>query len=311
MDTMPSAPATIDFTLGSRRLLSVGRNLAPWAFSLEDVLAQPRGTIAPPAPGRDGLRILSAPQTAISEITACFPHHLIGGRQDYRRHYIDMRAGKGCATYDDYIARFSGKTRSTLRRKARKLSAELGEYTISQHQCASEIETFLEAALPLSAKTYQARLLAAGLPDTDAARQSMLEAAERDQMRCYLISTKGQAIAYLALPIVGRTLVYAHLGYDPDHARLSPGTVLQMHALEKLFAEQRFDYFDFTEGEGAHKAMFGTHWAACSSFVLLDPTLTNRALLGARATFDGAVGTAKTLAERSGTLSRMRAVLRR
>ena len=57
--------------------------------------------------------------------------------------------------------------------------------------------------------------------------------------------------------------------------------------------------------------MFGTHWAACSSFVLLDPTLTNRALLGARATFDGAVGTAKTLAERSGTLSRMRAALRR
>ena len=300
----------IDFTLGSRRLLSVGRDLAPWTFTLEDVLAQSGEPLTPPQSGRDGLRIVSAPQAAISDITACFPHHLIGGRQDYRRHYIDMRAGTACATYDDYIARFSGKTRSTLRRKARKLSGQLGEYTISQHQCASEIEVFLEAALPLSAKTYQARLLGAGLPDTDAARQAMIEAAERDQMRCYLLGARGQAIAYLALPIVDRTVVYAHLGYDPDHARLSPGTVLQMHALERLFAEQRFDYFDFTEGEGAHKAMFGTHWAPCSSFVLLDPTLTNRALLGARRTFDGAVVTAKTLAERSGTLSRMRAVLR-
>ena len=182
--SFPTTPLDESSTIGSRRLLSVGRDLAPWAFSLEDVLAQPCGPIAPPAPGRDGLRILSAPKTAISEITACFPHHLIGGRQDYRRHYIDMRGGKGCATYDDYIARFSGKTRSTLRRKARKLSAELGEYTVSQHQCASEIETFLEAALPLSAKTYQARLLAAGLPDTNAARRGRACSRRRSETKC-------------------------------------------------------------------------------------------------------------------------------
>jgi CelD/BcsL family acetyltransferase involved in cellulose biosynthesis len=114
----------------------------------------------------------------------------------------------------------------------------------------------------------------------------------------------------VAGPVVGATLVYAHLGYDPDHARLSPGTVLQMEALERLFAEQRYRWFDFTEGEGAHKAMFGTGSAQCSSFVLLRPTLANRPLLGARGAFDAGVAGARTLAERSGALARIRAGLR-
>lgn len=293
----------IDFTLGSRRLLSVPRNLVTWSFGLEQVLA---GTLPQaPTPGPDGLRILSAPTARLAEITAHLPGFVAGGRQDYRRHYIDMGQ-----SFADYMGRFSGKTRSTLRRKARKLAEETGGYTITEHRSPAEIEAFLAAALPLSARTYQARLLDAGLPDSPEARRAMLEAAEDDRMRGFLLHAGGQAIAYLALPVVGATLVYAHLGYDPDHARLSPGTVLQMDALERLFAEGRYRWFDFTEGEGAHKAMFGTDSAACSSLVLLRPTLANRALLASRGAFDAGVAQAKALATRSGALARIRAGLR-
>ncbi|MEM7666091.1 MAG: GNAT family N-acetyltransferase [Pseudomonadota bacterium] len=300
---------SIDFTVGSRRLFAIERELATWSFTLEDVLAE-TDQLTPPA-GPDGLRVSSAPTHALSSIIASFPQHLIGGRQDYARHYIDMRADGGAATYEDYLAQFSGKTRSTLRRKGRKLAKEAGDgYRLTEHRNAAEIERFLDAALPLSAKTYQARLLDAGLPDTAKARTAMLEAAERDEMRGFLLHSSDGPIAYLSLPIIGNTLVYAHLGYDPEWSRLSPGTVLQMEALERLFAEQRFSYFDFTEGEGAHKAMFGTHSAACSSFVLLEPTPANRALLGARSGFDAVVAQARSLAERSGALSRVRSVLR-
>lgn len=297
----------IDFTLGSRRLLSVPRDLVTWSFALEQVLAGPPPQA--PAPGPDGLRILSAPTERLAAITGSFPGFVAGGRQDYRRHYIDMGG-----SFADYMARFSGKTRSTLRRKARKLAEDMGGYTITEHRTPAEIEAFLAAALPLSARTYQARLLDAGLPDSPAARRAMLEAAEDNRMRGFLLHAGGEAIAYLALPVVGpetgRTLVYAHLGYDPDHARLSPGTVLQMDALERLFAEGRYRWFDFTEGEGAHKAMFGTDSAACSSLVLLRPTLANRALLASRGAFDAGVAQAKALAARSGALARIRAGLR-
>ena len=297
--------ASIDFTVGSRRLFAVERELATWSFALEEVLAQD-SDLTPPGPGSDGLRVLSAPIAAMPMIAATFPHHLIGGRQDYRRHYIDM-----AGSYDEYLARFSGKTRSTLRRKAKKLAKEVGEaYRVTEHRTSQEIRQFLDAAIPLSAKTYQARLLDAGLPETPQARCAMMEQAEADRMRAFLLHGPDGPIAYLSLPVSGDTLVYAHLGYDPDWARLSPGTVLQMEALERLFAEQRYRYFDFTEGEGAHKAMFGTDSAECCSFLLLNPTAANRALLGTRAGFDATIAGAKSFAERTGALARLRSALR-
>ena len=295
--------ASIDFTAGSRRLLAVPRELNDWSFSLVQILT---GALPDaPAPGRDGVRVLSAPTARLAEIAAQFPRYLAGGRQDYRRHYIDMRQN-----FAEYMAQFSGKTRSTLRRKAKKLAEDAGGYIVSEHRTPAEIEAFLAAALPLSAKTYQARLLGAGLPEGPEARRAMLEATEADRMRAFLLHAGGEAVAYLALPVTGETLVYAHLGYDPAFARLSPGTVLQMDALERLFAEQRYRWFDFTEGDGAHKELFGSGHAACSTLVLLEPTLANRTLLGARAGFDASVAQAKALAERSGALGRLRALLR-
>lgn len=297
--------SAIDFTLGSRRLASVPRRVSTWSFTLEDVLA---GSL-PEAPvaGPDGVRVLSAPTARLAEVAGRYPGCIAGARQDYRRHYIAMDG-----SFADYMARFSGKTRSTLRRKARKLAEEApgGGYAVTEHRTPAEIEAFFTAALPLSARTYQARLLDAGLPDTPDARRTMLEAAEADRMRAFLLHAGGQAVAYLSLPVQGETLVYAHLGYDPDWAWASVGTVLQMEALERLFAEGRYRWFDFTEGEGAHKAMFGTHYVECSSLILLEPTLANRTLLGARAGFDAGVAGAKALAARSGALGRIRALLR-
>lgn len=303
---MSRSAASIDFTIGSRRLLSVPRELSTLSFSLETILAGEMPVAPDREVMRDGLRVLSAPVDRVDEIIESHPHHVIGGRQDYPRHYINMSD-----SYDDYLARFSGKTRSTLRRKQRKLAKQCGgEYALTEHRSPAEVESFFEAALPLSAKTYQARLLDAGLPDTPEERKAMMEQAERDDIRCYLLSADSKPLAYLTLPVVGDTLIYAYLGYDPEWARLSPGTVLQMEALERLYAEDRFRYFDFTEGDGSHKSMFATDSIDCASFVLLRKTLANRALLGARDGFDAAVAGAKSLTEKSGTLSRVRGLLR-
>lgn len=302
---MAAPPTPIHFTIGSRRLLSVPRRLVPLAFSLDDVLS---ARMPEPADlvDADGLRVLSAPLGTVDSLTARFPGYLMGGRQDYRRFYIDM-----AGSFENYLARFSGKTRSTLRRKARKLSDEAGgSLEVSAHRTPAEVEAFLAEALPLSARTYQARLLDAGLPGDETSRRAMLAKAEAGQMRCFLLRAKGRAIAYLSLPVESETLVYAHLGYDTDWARLSPGTVLQMHALESLFAEQRFRWFDFTEGEGAHKELFGTGSVECASFLLLKRDVSNRLLLGSLAAFDSSVAAAKALARKSVVMAQTRRLLR-
>lgn len=298
---------TIDFTLGSRRLLGVTRQVTTWSFNLEEILAANSDLASPPPPsaGRDGVRILSAPLAQLATVTAAFPELIAGARQDYRRHYIDMALG-----FDKYMAQFSGKTRSGLRRKSKKLAEAVGGYTISEFRRPDEIEHFLAKALPLSARTYQARLLNAGLPGDPAARRAMMKAAQEDRMRCFLLEVDNKPIAYLALPVIADTLIYAHLGYDPDFAKLSPGTVLQMDALQRLFAEQKYRWFDFTEGDGAHKELFGTHSVECSSLILLRPSFANQSLLAARSRFDRLAANAKAVAARSGALAPIRNLLR-
>ncbi len=303
---MNPRPHEIAFTLGSRRVAGARRRLVPLAFSLEDALEE-RMPALPDVGESDGLRVLSAPVGMMPAIRNRFPGYRPGAVQRYRRAYIAM--GR---SYEDYLAGFSGKSRATLRRKVRKLEeASGGTLDLREYCTPGELTEFFALAMPLSARTYQARLLDAGLPTDSAWRAQAVTQAAEDRVRAFVLCLAGAPIAYLYLPVEGQTLVYAYLGHDPRHAALSPGTVLQLVALERLFDEKRYRYFDFTEGEGPHKALFGTDGVPCVSMVLLRPTLANRALLTALAAFDSTVAGAKTLARRSGVETILRRLLRR
>ena len=285
---MVSRPVT--FSIGSRRLFAIERHLADIAYSLDDLTSGQRPH-ALGGPGVDGLRVLSAPPCDIPFWRAQFPRHCIGAVQHYRRHFIAMQGG-----FEDYLANFSGKTRSTLRRKRRRFEkADGGELDLRCYRSEEEVAEFLALATPLARKTYQARLLDAALPDDAEAQREILGAAARDAVRAFLLFLKGEPVAYLYLPVDGTTLIYAFLGYNPAHAELSPGTVLQMGALEHLFAERRFTHFDFTEGDGAHKALFGTDSLPCCAFVLLTPQWRNITALASHAAFESAVEVGKRI----------------
>ncbi len=303
---MSSDSASIKFVVGSRKLFEVRRRVRTVGCNLEQLIAGIPPDFGGDAPALDGYRVLSVPESVRAEICERFPHYACGGLQRYRRHYIDMA---GC--FSDYLAHFSSKTRSTFTRKRRKLEQlSGGALDIEEFRGRSGIERFFAEAIPVSRLTYQTRLLNAGLPEDEVASRAALELASQDRLRAFLLRTRGRAIAYLYLPVDGMTLIYAHLGYDPDFAKYSPGTVLQLEAMERLFAEERYRYFDFTEGEGAHKAMFGTDWVEACSFLLLRASWSNRLLLGSLEAFNLMVAKAKDLAERKGVLARVRRVLR-
>lgn len=303
---MSGARTTIDFTIGARRVVAVPRRLERIDYTLEQLLAAAPLALPAPPPGSDGYRLSSVPPAALAAVTALPFAPVIGAVRRYRRHYIAMQD-----SYADYLARFSGKTRATLLRKQRKLAeANGGALDVAAFATPDGLAQFFAEALPLSRRTYQARLLNAALPESAEGQAAALALAGADRVRAFILRLHGTAIAYLYLPVEGRTLNYALLGYDPDHARLSPGTVLQLAALERLYGEGRFAYFDFTEGEGAHKELFGTDAAEAVSFVALRPALANRAVLGALGTFDAGVAGLRHAAERTGLLARARRVLR-
>ncbi|WP_017670560.1 GNAT family N-acetyltransferase [Blastomonas sp. AAP53] len=303
---MQPVPSDIRFLLGDRCVARARRMLVPLPYGLDAILGAKTLSPAPLPVDADGYRLQSAPVAMLARLSTDFPGLVASQPQIYARHYIDMALG-----HDGYMAQFSSKTRATLKRKMRKLAdAGGGSLDIRSYHRPELIDAFFDTALPLSSQTYQARLLDAGLPGYDTFRQEAHRLAEADNLRAYILFLDERAIAYLYLPVVGDILIYAYLGYDQATASLSPGTVLQMHALEQLFAEARFRYFDFTEGDGAHKALFGTDQVECATVFLMKPTLTNRALLTAHHRFNATVEGSGAWLDRIGAKARIRKLLR-
>ncbi len=291
MDAVVRYP--LKFQVGARTLFAVDRPLIRIAYTL------------------DGAEAAETPKLPLLEkaagyVVTSIPESLIGGlrnagllvyvRQRYMRYFADFSAG-----FDAYMAHFSGKSRATLKRKLKRY-AELsgGAIDVRGYRTADEMAAFVEAASAVSRKSYQHRLLDAGLPDDDAARAAMAKLAAADQVRAFLLFRNGRPTAYLYLPVADGTLIYAYLGYDPDEADLSPGTVLQIEAIRMLTEEGRYGRLDFTEGEGQHKRLFSTGGIACADVLLLRPTIGNRVLIRMLHDFDGAIAWLKRLSATRG-----------
>jgi len=106
-------------------------------------------------------------------------------------------------------------------------------------------------------------------------------------------------------------LVYSHLGFDPKYADWSPGNVLLWLALEDLFAEDRFDYLDFTEGDNAQKLFFSTGQLPCYNKLFVRRGWRNWMLLRGHRRFGQLVALARDHADRNGLGSKFRRFVRR
>lgn len=193
----------------------------------------------------------------------------------YERRFIDLTGD-----FENYLQNFSSKTRNTLRRKVKKFAAlSGGEIDVRCYATPREMERFYSLARDISKVTYQERLFAAGLPETETFLMEMRRDAKGDRVRAFILFMNGEPISYLYCPVVEDRLIYRYLGYRPDYAPNSPGTVLQYLALEQIFTEGRFDTFDFTEGQGEHKRLFSTHAVPCQDVIYLPRSIGNRLLL--------------------------------
>lgn len=221
----------------------------------------------------------------------------------YRHHYVDLSG-----TFQEYLGKFTSKTRSSLQRKVRKLKQEGVEY--QEFRTADELLRFYPLARKVSLKTYQENLLKNGLPDTPAFQTELRSRGEHDTARAFLLLKGDRPIAYLYSPAENGVLIYEHLGYDPEFRLASPGTVLQYLALESLFDEQRFAIFDFEEGEGQHKQMFATDSIECADIFLFAPSLRAKVLVRAHLILNASVRAAMRIAERTRLKGRLKRLVK-
>ena len=226
--------------------------------------------------------------------------------QAYNRCYIDLGQ-----SFEDYKAKFSSKTRATIVRKVKKWAEFTGhELEWKRYASPAELSEFYPLARSVSELTYQERLLDAGLPESKEFMQRMLLDAEVGNARGFILFDNGRPASYLYCPVEDDVVIYAYLGYDPRYLKQSVGTVLQWLALESLFAEVRFKYFDFTEGETDHKRQFATHQVYSGNLLLIKGSPLWWVLLGGHLAFHRSVEWAGAMMDRWGLKARLRRWMR-
>ncbi len=190
----------------------------------------------------------------------------------FDRYYIDLQQ-----SFDDYKNTFSAKTRATIKRKIKKFNVFCNDtIEFKVYRSKQELQEFYQLAREVSRKSYQEKLLDAGLPDTAEFTQEMLEKAQNDNVRAYLLFCDNTPVAYMYCPVHDNVLLYQYLGYDPDYMKWSVGTILHWFVFEDLFKEAKFSYFDFTEGQSEHKRLYSTNSILCGNIFILQDSFMMR-----------------------------------
>jgi hypothetical protein len=257
-------------------------------------------------PGSEGFLIRSLPVEEELPLLATSNGFTRYVPSQFSRYYIDLGQ-----SFEAYQQKFSSRTRSTIKRKVRKFEQHTGgKLEWKTYRSPEELREFIPLARQVSALTYQERLLDAGLPDDEQFAADTEAKASQGRVRAFLLFHGSKPVAYLFCPVQNEVLLYQYLGYDPTYAQWSVGTVLQWLALEELFGEGRFRFFDFTEGESEHKRLFGTDSVRCANVFFIKRSLRNTALIRSQMFFSTVSEKSGDALERYGLKARVRKLLR-
>jgi hypothetical protein len=215
--------------------------------------------------GADGYVVWSQPLARRLPVLSRRRGAILYAPRQYRRFSIHLSG-----VFEQYMASFSARTRSGLKRKLRKFAEVSGGLVDwREYRTPAQVAEFFPLAREVSSRTYQERRLKIGLPADPMFFETALALSRKDCVRAYILFLNGNPVSYLYCKVRQQIVSYDHHGFDPAYAKLSPGTVLQMLALEALFGEQRFTTFDFTEGEGWHKERFSTASCLCGDVYVI------------------------------------------
>lgn len=271
-------PVNFRFQLGDWVLFSSSLRMQVHSHNLMDELEaidNPLPPAAEPASGSQGYCLRNLPVTGELQTLNRVGNYLRYVPLQYPHCYIDLGW-----TFDDYLGKFSPKTKSTIQRKIRKFRDHCGGViTWNTYRLPPEVPEFFRHARQISQLTYQERLLDVGLPSTEEFVKHASALALADRLRTFILFDADRPVAYLYCPEHEGALVYAYLGYDPDYQKHSVGTVLQWLAVEQLFKERKFRYFDFTEGISSHKQLFASHQRLCANVFFVKRTPLNWLLI--------------------------------
>ncbi|HKP37098.1 MAG TPA: GNAT family N-acetyltransferase [Pyrinomonadaceae bacterium] len=188
------------------------------------------------------------------------------------------------ASSAEYLSRMSSKTRSTLKKKAKKLAeAAGGELELTRIDLANQVGPFLSEAVKVSRKSWQHEILGTRINDSDDDRVWGERLAAAGLMRSYLLKAGDRACAFVVGHQFNGVFHYVELGYDRELSEYSPGTVLLHLLIQDLCDHQPPATLNFGMGDADYKRRFGNVQTEDVSIVVLRKTLPNYVLIRSHA----------------------------
>jgi hypothetical protein len=304
-----SATQRLRFTFGEFRLFSWKFPALVCAEHFTTLAADPAGILLPfdrLGAGLDAIVIPSCPLASELPAVTRDTRAMRYVPWQFEHYCIELRA----ASLNDYLAGLNGKTRHEHLRKLRRFQQLSGTTVCREYRTPAEMEEYLRVAGELARKTYQSRLLGAGLPDTAEFRRATLYDAGRGLVRGYLLFHEQKPIAYGHCCGDGDVLYYEHTGYDAEYANSAPGVALLHHILERAFEERRFRLLDFGHGNAQWKRSYATASAHCASVYYFRPTIGNAIRIAAHRHATAFSDSTVNLLERLGLKARLKRLFR-
>ena len=159
-------------------------------------------------------------------------------------------------SWDAYLAMLSGKARHEMRRKMRKLEAELPDVRVRHVTGSTGWDGALDQFLRLHrlSRTGKAKFMDETMERFF--RDALGSLAAAGWARLWFLDSADTPIAAFICTEYGPSVGLYNSGFDPVHARLAPGIVLLGHVIRDAI-ERRVPVFDFLRGEEPYKYAFG------------------------------------------------------
>ncbi|WP_437679060.1 GNAT family N-acetyltransferase [Sorangium sp. So ce131] len=169
------------------------------------------------------------------------------------RRLVDLRG-----SLDAYLEKFSGRTRRTLKYKAKRLAGAMRHgMVLRRFTHEDDVPSFIKLAQRVSALSWQGRNLGHSITP-EAYLRKLKTTATHGWLRSYVLQNGDTPVAFV-LGLLGEgTFYYERAGYDPAWAAYHPGNVLLYMILEDLCADGAPKTVDFGSGDNEYKRMFST-----------------------------------------------------
>jgi Acetyltransferase (GNAT) domain len=223
-----------------------------------------------------------------------------------QRFFIDLNG-----SFEAYLGKFNKKTRYTMRRKIRLFTqASNGSAEWREFRGAEDMAEFHSLATGVSRKTYQHRLLRAGIDTSSSFREEMVRGAIEGHLRGYILFRQETPIAYMFCQARCGDLVVEKMGFDPAFAADSPGSILMWFVLERLFAAGEFRRLDLGEGAYPYKAHLATGSVEVAEIYCFPWNFRNAALVLMHSAIAGAANLLRSAIEVLGVAQHLKKMIR-